>query len=95
MDEKSPLLAEKMRRLFHTNVAKLLYLTKRARPDILTATGFLCTRVTKATVQDYRKLRRVLGYLKRTQGWIIWRLILMLPLPRILMLNLIQALQYF
>lgn len=71
VDRKSPVLAEKMRRLFHTNVAKLLYLTKRARPDILTATGFLCTRVTKATVQDRKKLRRVLGYLKRTQGWIM------------------------
>ena len=49
------------------NVAKLLYLTKRARPDILTAVGFLCTRVTRATMQDKLKLRRVLGYLKRTK----------------------------
>ena len=68
VDEKSPVLAEKMRRLFHT---KLLYLTKRAHPDILTATGFLCTCVTKATVQDCKNFRRVLGYLKRTQGWIM------------------------
>ena len=55
VDDKSPLLAEKVRRLFHTNVAKLLYLTKQARPNILTTTGFL--RVTKATVQDRKKLR--------------------------------------
>ena len=47
--------------------AKLLYLSKRSRPDILTAVGFLCTRVTKATTQDKLKLRRVLGYLQRTK----------------------------
>lgn len=29
---------------FHTFVAKLLFLGKRARPDILTAVSFLCTR---------------------------------------------------
>ena len=74
VDEKSLASVEKMRRLFHTNVAKLLSLTKRARADIMTtmtATGFLCTLVTKATVQDVKKLRRVLGYFKWTQGWIM------------------------
>ena len=30
---------------FHHNVAKLLFLCKRARPDIQTAVAFLCTRV--------------------------------------------------
>ena len=60
-----------MQRIFHTYIAKLLYLTKQARPDILTATGFLCTHVTKATVQDKKKLRSVLGHLKRSQGWIM------------------------
>jgi hypothetical protein len=46
---------------------KLLYLSKRARPDIMTAVSFLCTRVTKATAEDKSKLNRVLGYLQRTQ----------------------------
>ncbi len=45
-------------------VAKLLYLLKRARPDILTAVSFLCTRVTKATVEDQQKLEYLLGYLQ-------------------------------
>jgi len=31
--------------MFHTNVAKLLFLSKRARPDIQTAMAFLCTQV--------------------------------------------------
>jgi len=69
VNEKSVVLSEADRKDFHTEVAKLLYLTKRARPDVMTATSFLCTRVTKATVQDRVKLRRVLGNLKRTRGW--------------------------
>jgi hypothetical protein len=54
---------------FHTLVAKLLYLAKRARPDILTATSFLCTRVTKPTKADQKKLLRVIGYLKKTVNY--------------------------
>ena len=42
VSEKAVCLSESDRKKFHTNVAKLLYLTKRARPDILTAVGF-CT----------------------------------------------------
>jgi len=67
VQDKATLLPEPERKMFHTSVAKLLYLSKRSRPDILTAVGFLCTRVTRATVQDRLKLRRVLGYLKRTK----------------------------
>jgi len=67
VDETATALQETERKLFHTSVTKLLYLSKRSRPDILTAMGFLCTRVTKATAQDTLKLRRVLGYLKRTK----------------------------
>jgi hypothetical protein len=44
--------------------AKLLYLAKRARPDILTMVCFLCTRVQEGTDEDRKKLYRVLGYLK-------------------------------
>jgi len=69
VNNKSPLLNEMDKKAFHTTVVKLLYLTKRARPDVMTPTSFLCTHVTKATEQDRVKLRRVLGYLKRTRGW--------------------------
>jgi hypothetical protein len=57
------------KRKFHTIVAKLLYLAKRVRPDILTATSFLCTRVKQPTKADQQKLLRVMGYLKRTQNF--------------------------
>jgi hypothetical protein len=52
---------------FHTAVAKLLYLAKRARPDIMTVVSFLCTQVKGPTVGDLRKLRHLLGYLERTK----------------------------
>jgi hypothetical protein len=46
--------------------AKLLYVSLRARIDILLPIAFLCTRVSKSTKQDQSKLRRVLKYLKGT-----------------------------
>jgi hypothetical protein len=55
--------------LFHSIVAKLLYLGKRGQPDILLPIQFLCTRVKNPTVEDLKKLERVLGYLKLTKVW--------------------------
>jgi hypothetical protein len=46
---KSELLDEEKSGWYHTVIAKLLYLAKRAHPDILTVVSFLCTRVTKPT----------------------------------------------
>jgi len=66
--EGAGVLSEKNRVYFHSTVAKLLYLAKRARPDILTVVTYLCTRVQHATVEDEKKLGRVLGYLKGTVG---------------------------
>jgi hypothetical protein len=54
-------------REFHSLVAKALYLAKRSRPDILTAIGFLTTRVREPTEQDRQKLSRVLKYLNDTR----------------------------
>ncbi len=59
-------LPEDRRAWFHSVVAKLLYVAKRARPDILTVVIFLCTRVQGATTEDEEKLLRVLGYLKQS-----------------------------
>jgi hypothetical protein len=55
---------------FHSMVAKLLYLGKRGRPDILLPVQLLCTRVKAPTVEDEKKLERVLGYLQLTKCWI-------------------------
>ena len=51
---------------FHTVVAKLLYIMKRARPDLEPSVAFLCTRVSKCGSSDWKKLRRVLQYAKQT-----------------------------
>jgi hypothetical protein len=72
VDEKAKLLEEEGRKLFHTKTAQLLYLAKRARPDILTAVSFLCTRVQSATEEDEKKLLRVLRYLKSTVGKVLY-----------------------
>jgi hypothetical protein len=60
--ESPPLSAEASER-FHTITAKLLYLAKRTRPDILLAISFLTTRVQHPTNDDLFKLHRVLKYL--------------------------------
>jgi hypothetical protein len=66
VNEDSKKLDETERKWFHSKTAKLLYLAKRARPDVLTAVIFLCTRIQEATCEDREKLKRVLGYLKGT-----------------------------
>ena len=47
-------------------VARLLYLAKRIRPEILLTIAYLSTRVTKSTRRDMDKLSRVLHYVKRS-----------------------------
>lgn len=61
-DDSKPLTDIK-RKLFHTLVAKLMYLAKRARPDILTAVAFLSTRVSCPNQLDWQKLERIFKYL--------------------------------
>jgi hypothetical protein len=68
VDEKSELLNNNMRERFHSHVAKLLFMAKRARPDILTAVSYLTTRVQKSTISDWRKLVRVARYLNGTKS---------------------------
>jgi hypothetical protein len=59
-------LSEEQAVLFHHYTAKLLFLSKRARPDIQTAVAFLSTRVKAPDVDDYKKLARVIKYLRGT-----------------------------
>ena len=53
---------------FHSMVAKLLFLAKRTRPDILLPVSFLTTRVNKATRSDMEKLFRIGRYLSGSHG---------------------------
>lgn len=52
--------------IFHRLVARLLFASKGARPDLQVAIAFLCTHVCKPTQQDHKKLARVIQYLERT-----------------------------
>jgi hypothetical protein len=64
VDVDSPLLSKTDAKTYHTVTAKLLYLAKRARPDVLTAVSYCTTRVQAPTDDDLRKLMRVLRYLQ-------------------------------
>ena len=59
-------LEEEGSKRFHKVVAQLLYLCKRARPDIGLPVHYLCTKVKSPSKEDESKLERVLGYLKST-----------------------------
>jgi hypothetical protein len=59
-------LSEPRRELLHSITAKLLFVSKRARPDSQVPIAFLTSRVTKADVDDWGKLWRLLKYLNGT-----------------------------
>jgi len=67
IDEESPRLNEEMAEKFHSEVASVSYLVKRIKPECLTATSFLMTRVHYSTEQDWKKLERLLNYMKATK----------------------------
>ena len=64
VDTESAALSKKERERFHSTVAKLLYIAKRVRPDILTAVTALTTRVQDPREADMEKLARIVRYLK-------------------------------
>jgi hypothetical protein len=55
VNETNPImLNEDKAIMFHHNVAKMLFLCKRARPDIQTVIAFLCTIVKGPDTDDYK-----------------------------------------
>jgi hypothetical protein len=62
-----PKLDRKEAELYHTVVAKGLFVSKRARPDILPTIAVLCTRVREPHESDWDKLKRLLKYLNGTR----------------------------
>jgi hypothetical protein len=48
---------------YHRTVARLLFASKRARPDLQTAVAYLCTRVACSDRDNYKKLKRVIQYI--------------------------------
>ena len=66
VDYDSLSLSPKDAKLFHQHVARLLFASKRARPNIQICVAFLCTRVKTPNKHDYKQLGRVISYLKET-----------------------------
>ena len=66
VDNKSAMLTPSEKTFFHSSVAKLLYLSKRIRSDLLLTVSFLSTRVKEPTKDDYGKLLRCVRYLRAT-----------------------------
>ena len=67
VDDDQTKVDEQKAQFFHTYVAKTLFLCKRARPDLQTAVAFLCTRVQSCDEDDYKKLTRMLQFLRATK----------------------------
>jgi hypothetical protein len=67
-ESKGKMLNKEKREIFHKIVAKGLFLSKRARPDILPTIAVLSTRVAKPTESEWNKLRRLIKYLNGTRN---------------------------
>ena len=67
IDEDSPKVDETRAQLFHTYTAKTLFICKRARPDLQTTISFLCKRVKDCREDDYKKLKRMLQFVRATK----------------------------
>ena len=67
VDEDAMKLDPPKAKAFHNITAKMIYVTKRARPDISLAVAFLTTRVKGPDVDDWGKLRHVIVYLRVTR----------------------------
>ncbi len=64
----APKVSEKEAIWCHSYVAKvLLYIAKRVKPECLTAVSFLTSRVGAYDTDDLGKVRRLLGYIRKTR----------------------------
>ena len=59
-------LEDERKTVFHRLVAKLLFVSKRGRPDIQVAIAFLTTRVTEPDEDDWQRLKRLMYYISST-----------------------------
>ena len=68
VNDNAEKLSDTMCDTFHHLTAKILYLSKRARPDLQTAVSFLTTRIMQPDIDDWKKLSQCLKYLWGTRG---------------------------
>ena len=70
-NENAKLLGDEKKQVFHHTVAKTLWASLRARPDLLTTLSFLTCKVTAPDEDDYLKLMRMLCYIQDTIGLVL------------------------
>ena len=66
-DEGLVILPSKEKEEYHTLTMKLMYLSKRARPDLQTSIAFHSTRVRRPDLDDQKKLARTIRHLEYTK----------------------------
>ena len=66
VNDDTPKLPKEKKEIFHRITAKLLFVSRRGRPDIQLTIAFLCTRTTKSDEDDWKKLKRLMQYLNAT-----------------------------
>ena len=59
-------LNEKYQKQFHSHVIRCMFLCKRGRPDVAPRISFLTARVNKSCQGDWRNLKKILFFLKRS-----------------------------
>ena len=65
-DDTNQLLTPELSEKFHHFVAKTLFLSKQAQPNLQTAVVFLTTRVKSPNNDDRKKLSKLMKYLQET-----------------------------
>ena len=64
--QEAKLLDKEMAEMYHHTVAKLLWVYMWTRPENLSAISFLTSKVKAPDMDDWKKLKRVLAYLRQT-----------------------------
>jgi hypothetical protein len=64
VNEDCEKLSDEAAAAFHTIVARTLYVTKRARPEIYLGIAFLTIRVRSPDIDDWEKLCHLIEYLR-------------------------------
>lgn len=71
VSNKPKLLDEVDANIFHQHTAKLLFLSKRAQPDLHTAVAFLTTQIRLPDEEDYKKFPRCMKYFRGMPGLLL------------------------
>ena len=68
VNEDCEAISEEDAVVFHSVSAKLLFVSKRTRPDIEPAVAFFTTRVRNPNKDDWKKMKRCITFLKQTKN---------------------------